>query len=161
MEELFQLQELWSELYEKKGESWLTVLSGSMAPTIQIGDRVLVKSVEPGQIRFGDIIVFKEADRFIAHRAIGRRVNGQRIIFLQKGDSNAFAGEVYAENIIGKVFCIKKEHRTIELDGFSGRHLNLLLSISFYILYMLRRRRLASRLDRLFRCCLNILFSPG
>jgi len=153
-----QLQELWDELYARKKESWLTVLSGSMAPMIQVGDRVLVKQTAPQNIRFGDVIVFKEADMLIIHRVISKQVADQHVIFMQKGDSNISATYVFSESVIGKVAYIKKEDRIIRLDSFFGRQMNLLLGFSFYVLYMLRKRRFVSRIDRLFRYCLNILF---
>lgn len=59
---------LWEDLYRKKQKSWLTVLSGSMIPLLQIGDKVLIQSVKPAEIRVGDIIVFKNSDKFIVHR---------------------------------------------------------------------------------------------
>jgi signal peptidase I len=158
MPDATQLQELWDDLYDRRQEAWLTVRSGSMAPMIQIGDRVQVKQIEPQQIHFGDIIVFTEAGKMVVHRVMGRRGNDQNIIFLQKGDTNTIAAYILAENVIGKVACIRKGNRHIRLDSFLGRHANLLLGVSFYVFYLLRERRLASRLVWLFRYCLNILF---
>ena len=153
-----QLQDLWHKLYTKNGKAWLTVSSGSMAPMIQVGDKVLVKQTAPQHIRFGDIIVFKEAGKLITHRVIGKQVSDRHVIFMQKGDSNTSATYVLSENVIGKVVCIGKEDKIIRLDSFLGRQMNLLLSFSFYVLYILHKRHFALRLDRLFRYCLNILF---
>ena len=153
-----QLQELWHELYAKKREAWLTVFSGSMAPMVQIGDKVLVRQVALKQIRFGDIIVFKEADKLITHRVIGKRVDSQHIVFLQKGDNNTFATGIFAESVIGKVACIKKEDKYIRLDSFLGRCMNLLLGANSYALYMSHKRRLVSKLAKLYGRCLHILF---
>jgi signal peptidase I len=153
-----QLQELWYELYAKNREAWLTVLSGSMAPMIQIGDKVLVKRVVPEQIRFGDIIVFKKTGTLITHRVIGKRVDNQNIIFFQKGDSNTIATGVFAENVIGKVACIRKGNKHIRLDSFLGKSMNFLLGANSYVLYVSNKCRLISRVIRLYRRCLHILF---
>ena len=58
-------EELWQELLSKKRELWLNVLSGSMAPLAPIGSRVLIRSHPPDQFRFGDIVLFKDGERFI------------------------------------------------------------------------------------------------
>lgn len=152
------LQKLWDELYAKKREAWLTVFSGSMAPMMQIGDRVLVKRVAPKQIHFGDVIVFKEADKLITHRVIGKRVTNPNIIFLQKGDSNTVATGIFAESVIGKVACIRKGDKYIRLDSFWGKCMNLFLGANSYVFYVSHKRRLVSRLAKLYRRCLHILF---
>lgn len=153
-----QLQELWGDIYQKAQEAWLTVRSGSMVPMIQVGDRVLVKPIQPRHIHFGDIVVFKEADKMVVHRVMGRREGHQGTTFLQKGDSNTVAAHISVESVIGKVVCIRKGDRHIRLDGLLGSCVNFLLGTCFYILYALRKWPLASRLSRLFHCCLNNIF---
>lgn len=57
----------------------LVVSSGSMRPTLNVGDVIVVKGVTPDQINVGDIVVFRnpwKEDELIVHRVVGIRVDG-------------------------------------------------------------------------------------
>jgi len=85
--------------------------SDSMAPTLNVGDLVLVRGVDPFNVREGDIVVFNVPAPYngqvpspVIHRVIRVGWDGGRPVFRTKGD-NPRAGEdpwlVPAENIIG------------------------------------------------------------
>ncbi len=85
------------------GYSLFEVLTGSMTPTINIGDDVLIKITK--DIQKGDIVVFdnQENDNFIIHRVI--QINENEII--TKGDSNNTEDiAISKENVIGKTLII-------------------------------------------------------
>lgn len=85
----------------------LTVLSGSMSPTMEPGDVVIVSKVNLGEIKEGDIITFKEGNNYITHRVIEvKREND--IKFITKGDANKDPDQrtVNPEEVIGKVVFI-------------------------------------------------------
>lgn len=85
------------------GYSLFEVLTGSMEPTIEIGDDVLIKVTQ--DIKKGDVVVFdnKDNDNFILHRVI--QVNENDV--LTKGDNNnMYDGIIPKENIIGKTLII-------------------------------------------------------
>lgn len=74
------------------------VASGSMRPTLEVGDLVVIEGVDGSLIRLGsdgDVIVFYEpgyygdADRLIIHRAIDRIDVQGTICFVTKGDNEA------------------------------------------------------------------------
>ena len=135
--------DLWEDLYSKKQKSWLTILSGSMMPLLQIGDKVLIQSVKPTEIRFGDIIVFKTLDsaKLIVHRVI-RRYNsnsdGNGPSFLQKGDSTTTAEIVSSKYLIGKVIAIRKGSKIIYLNDGIWKFVNLILTLFSYSVYYLK-----------------------
>ena len=87
----------------------IAVLSGSMSPTFNRGDAVIVKKLndeEKTNLKKGDIIEFASGSKYVVHR-IAEVTNdryGNRI-FITKGDANNAndAGQVEYENIIGKV----------------------------------------------------------
>ena len=106
---------LWSDLHHQKQKLWLPVLSGSMLPLLRIGDRVLVESVSPENIKFGDIIVFKHLDKLVVHRVIKKYDDGSRS-FLQKGDNASIAEIVISENIIGRVTSVQRGTKVISLN---------------------------------------------
>lgn len=65
------------------------VLSNSMLPTIQIGDLVLDKTVEPDTLAVGDIISYREgATTVITHRIVKITEDGGTRQFITRGDNN-------------------------------------------------------------------------
>lgn len=75
------------------GHKVLTVLSGSMAPTIYAGDIIIVQPLAPGaEIHRGDIITFRsqeDSQMLITHRVVGMvLINGQAAAYATKGDAN-------------------------------------------------------------------------
>ena len=80
------------------GYSSFRVLSGSMEPTIRTNSMILVKKVNPSEVRAGDVISFYSSDP-----ALGGAVNTHRVlsvekqngiyIFTTKGDANLIPDE--------------------------------------------------------------------
>lgn len=79
------------------GHKILSVVSGSMEPTIGVGDVIIAKPYVQGEpIREGDIITYRSADQknsqqpmLITHRVIRTMgVNGRASSFITKGDAN-------------------------------------------------------------------------
>ncbi len=83
------------------------VLTGSMAPELEVGSLVFTRSVEPETIAVGDIITFRPAangQALITHRVIGVG-RSSSLYFETKGDANATPDRstVPARNVVGKV----------------------------------------------------------
>lgn len=73
------------------GRQSLTVMSGSMEPTIDTGDVVVAKPIAPMDARVGDVITYKEphgAGRLITHRVKKMQALGDRVRFITQGDAN-------------------------------------------------------------------------
>jgi len=69
----------------------LTVLSGSMEPTIHVGDIVVVRQISPLDARIGDIVTFRDPtdpSRLITHRIRTIQLKGNNVAFETKGDAN-------------------------------------------------------------------------
>lgn len=71
----------------------LTVLSGSMEPTVSVGSQIIVKPVDDtSQISTGDIVTFMPRpndDTLVTHRVVGVSVDGSgKESFITKGDAN-------------------------------------------------------------------------
>ena len=73
-----------------KSSRWYVVTSGSMEPTLKIGDIVYVKNVDANDVKVGDIINFykEEKEYTITHRCIDIVEQGNKIFFITKGDAN-------------------------------------------------------------------------
>ena len=80
------------------GYTVFEVQSGSMAPTVNVDDMLLVKLTD--DIEKDDIITYKKDDNFITHRVI--EANGNKII--TKGDSNNSEDKIIEkEDVLGKI----------------------------------------------------------
>ena len=128
---------LWADLHQQKQELWLPVLSGSMMPLLRTGDEVLVQSVNPDNIRPGDIIVFKDQDKLIVHRVIRRYKNGSPT-FLQKGDCTTAAEIIRSEDVIGKVIAVCKGTKIIRLNDGIWKVVNYILTLFSSLVYHLK-----------------------
>ena len=83
------------------GYSIFSTETGSMSPTMEKGDIVIIKIGK--QVHEGDIITYKKDNAFITHRIIKIEENS----IIAKGDSNNTQDEPIQENsVIGKVVFI-------------------------------------------------------
>ena len=71
-----------------KSSHWYIVTSGSMEPTLKIGDIVYVKNANPDEIKVGDIITFHHEKYIITHRCVGILQKENKTYFKTKGDAN-------------------------------------------------------------------------
>ncbi len=134
------LIELLYEALEKGGEPSVQIVSGSMQPLIQPGDRVIVKHADADQAKFGDIIVFRWQEALVTHRVISRLRIDERMFFLQKGDSNLSASPVPSQDVLAKVVAIGKAGKTFRLDTLWGKSANYAIALCFYLRYIVYSR---------------------
>jgi len=66
------------------------VMSGSMTPTLKVGDIVVDRPIAAADVRIGDIITFKDPalNRLVTHRVHRLRMENGRIDIETKGDRN-------------------------------------------------------------------------
>ena len=113
---------------------FLTVLSGSMRPSIQPGDIVVSSSIQPESIRIDDVITFRLQDqsqkRSVTHRVVGITTENGTLYFQTKGDANEERDiqPVPAENVVGKVVL------TIPLLGYLVNFAQSLLGFILFIM---------------------------
>jgi signal peptidase I len=149
--------ELWTEYYEKHGKGWLTVSTGSMAPLIQPGDRVLMSPVIAGNIRRGDIIVFKRNGSQIVHRVLKKQRTGDSIYFIEKGDSSAICRKFNQDDVIGRVSAVKGKKTLLALDSPFSKAISHTLSLWCYWT-IAPAMKLYSSNHRNIRRCGRVLF---
>lgn len=94
------------------------VMTGSMEPSINTGDMVIVKQVSQEEIQIDDVITYTIADgtESVTHRVIGIAEREGEILYQTKGDNNNAADPdlVHYQNILGKVtFTINGLGKTI------------------------------------------------
>jgi signal peptidase len=67
------------------------VSSESMVPTLNVGDLIIVKGMDPNLVTVGTIIVFhspRNHEMLIVHRVVGISSQGGKLYFETKGDNN-------------------------------------------------------------------------
>ena len=90
-----------------------------MRPEIMPGDIIHVISYPPEKLRIGDIAVFKNDGRLIAHRVVEKYSESQQ--FLEKGDGKYVPYIIDYKDVIGKVIGVEKENGYKSLDGVFPR----------------------------------------
>jgi signal peptidase len=81
------------------------VSSGSMRPTMDVGDVVIIAKVPANVVEPGDIIQFREAERVTTlHRVVEIQESEGGMVFITQGDANSEpdANPVIPENVVGK-----------------------------------------------------------
>lgn len=113
------------------GRSLLTVVTGSMEPSLHTGDYIYVKKVPADELEVGDVITFRseESDvsgKLVTHRIIEITPEGD---FITKGDANTIADSkrIRQDQIIGKYTGKAKFFKWI--NSFADRRKLLLILV--------------------------------
>lgn len=73
------------------------VISGSMTPSLNVGDIIFVKKVKNNNYKFGDIVTYKGGDgKFITHRV--KEVVDDKLI--TRGDANSTDDPIISKSIV-------------------------------------------------------------
>ena len=109
------------------GYYFFTVMSGSMTPTLEIDNNIIVK--ESDDYNVDDIVTYKTGNSYVTHRIV--KIEGNKII--TKGDANKDEDPAFdKKNIVGKVVFKSKY-----LDFFvRNRVLIILFIILIYLIEM-------------------------
>ncbi|MGQ9539043.1 MAG: signal peptidase I [Candidatus Bathycorpusculaceae bacterium] len=88
----------------------LAVASGSMLPTLNIGDLIIVQKIDPPQINAdpngltGDILVYKRGNELIVHRAVKIELRGDVYYITTRGDNSGIDDPAWpSTSLVGKV----------------------------------------------------------
>ena len=81
----------------------LPVLSGSMRPAINLGSQILIDPCDATCCRVGDVTVYLDGDRLVAHRVLGFLGNKRYGWVFQKGDANRYGHWIRTDKIKGVV----------------------------------------------------------
>ncbi len=85
----------------------MPMLSGSMAPILPVGSTLIIAGVRGDACRMGDVVVFREQDRLVAHRLLLGLPCGRARVFLQAGDGVSPLGWVAPGSILGLVVAVR------------------------------------------------------
>jgi hypothetical protein len=87
-----------------------------MHPTIRHGDLITVEPVAPANLKRGDIVLYRWQNGFIAHRIVNiEERNGSGLTFILRGDASTTCdAPVKPAQVLGKIVCLERGHRTID-----------------------------------------------
>lgn len=121
------------------------IVSGSMEPTLEINDVVVVQKCEISDLQEGDIITFQQEGRTISHRILNVTKEKGIVKFETKGDNNEIPDPdlVEQEQVYGKVlFRIRKIGKFISYIQNARGFINIVIfAIIVYILVSLKDKQ--------------------
>lgn len=86
------------------------IVSGSMEPIIKVRDAVLVRRVDPNDIKVGDVVTYRATDEayygiLITHRVVNIEEKNGKKLYVTKGDHNVTIDRspIEGNQITGKV----------------------------------------------------------
>jgi len=107
--------ELAGEVLRSSGNLHLVVTGWSMIPTAWPGDRLVIEHASSEQVRAGDIVLFSDARRFVAHRVVAITDDPGGSSVRTQGDAVPYADSpLAASDVMGKVSLILRKGRTGE-----------------------------------------------
>ncbi len=122
----------WLEEFERTGKGWLRILSDSMSPFIQTGDRIFIEKVSPSNVHVGDIMTFWKGNILVTHRIIRKFRKEGDTYLIERGDQYPHHSLVSPESLVGKVRQIQKNDKVynsnemplLMINRFAGIALN-------------------------------------
>jgi signal peptidase I len=113
------------------GRSLLTVVTGSMEPSLHTGDYIYVKKVPADELEVGDVITFRSEEGDVSGKLVTHRINEitPEGDFITKGDANTIADSkrIRQDQIIGKYTGKAKFFKWI--NSFADRRKLLLILV--------------------------------
>lgn len=91
----------------------LPVLSGSMLPMIPPGATLVIAPCTSSGVKRGDVVVFQDGDRLVAHRLLLQFHIGPLHVLFQKGDGNPHGSWLSPNQVKGKVLNVEREYDII------------------------------------------------
>ncbi len=127
------------------GYKTYVIVSGSMEPSLKIGDIVIVKKVSENELNVDDIISFRQGQNVVTHRISQIRNEYGEKVYITKGDNNNTedSGNIDYSYIEGKVFTSIRGLGKVVIF-FQGK-LSILLIVSFFYLYLSQTNKIHKR----------------
>jgi signal peptidase I len=93
------------QILKKEGKFQVKFSGKSMRPTLKEGMQILIEKVNPQDVKLADIILYKNGDFLVTHRVIRSIQDGQKRVFVTKGDNDSYIDVtlISEEDLIGVV----------------------------------------------------------
>lgn len=101
----------------RQGQSlWFRVASGSMQPTLRIGEQVHIQPARAEQLCVGEIAAFETAQGLTIHRVVQRQHAGPSTQLVEMSDVHLRASRVDEQTVVGRVVAIRGGNHSIDLQ---------------------------------------------
>jgi signal peptidase I len=107
--------ELASEVLRLSGSLQVRATGWSMLPTVWPGDTLVIERIACADVSEGDIVMFKSARRFVAHRVVNRSNEPTNLKLQTRGDALPRPdAAVPSGDLLGKVSYILRSGKSIQ-----------------------------------------------
>lgn len=110
------IADLYREAVRKGQPLWFRVASGSMHPTLRIGEQVYIQPATADQLQVGEIAAFETDAGLVIHRIVQRYAENHGVQLIEMSDVHLRAGQVESGAVIGRVVAIRQGSRCIDLQ---------------------------------------------
>ena len=100
---------------------WFRVTSGSMHPTLRIGEQVRIEPARAKQLRVGEIAAFETAQGLVIHRIVRCQHDGSSMQLVEMSDVHLRASRVDEQAVVGRVVAIRTGKHSIDLQRHIAR----------------------------------------
>ena len=131
------------------GIKTFSIISGSMKPTIDIDDFVIVKNVDKNDIKVNDIITYRADNEITTHRVIKIEFKDNKFIYTTKGDNNEVTDieKVEYGQIEGKyIGKISKFGKVISL--LKNKYVFISILALLIICYIVQKKKIQKKIKR-------------
>lgn len=126
----------------RAGETlWFQVVSGSMAPTLNIGDRVRIEPAAARDIHIGEIAAFETDQGLVIHRIVRKEQKDMGVRLLEMGDVDLHANWVEEQAIVGRVVLVCNDALEIDLRYPIAKRCGTVTAYLRYRLYQLHTNK--------------------
>lgn len=103
----------------------LTIISNSMKPLLQLGDKIFIETVELDTLQLGDIVLIETSGELMTHRFWGVvQQNGQNFI-ITRGDRPLNFDMLWeSTKLIGRIVARQRDSRLLSFQESAGKRLN-------------------------------------
>jgi hypothetical protein len=107
----------------------------SMLRLLQEGVTVVIEAAGRGELRRGDVFLFREEGRLIVHRLVGVKTAGGQKVFCQKGDNLSGWSWISGDAIIGRAAAAACSGAPLNWSAFPWTWINAALGCwgGFYV----------------------------
>ena len=124
------------------GYKAFSIESGSMEPTLHIGDMIIIKETNPEELKTNDIITFMEENSAVTHRIVEIIHEDEKNSYKTKGDANnANDSElVKQENIQGRYVCKIEKIGGVISKAKNTKTLTIIIILIYFVYLILSKK---------------------
>lgn len=146
----------------RAGETlWFQVVSGSMVPTLYIGDRVRIEPVKAQDIHKGEIAAFETDQGLVIHRIVRKEQKGSDVRLLEMGDVDLGANWIEEQAVVGRVAMVQHDGSEIDFRHPIAKMCGIVTAFLRYRLYLLHANKKFALFRVAVRRCSRLVVRAG